>query len=115
MKKLLINIAVLIMGVQAANAGEIDTVNAKRLTVFGEYLYWYASEQTDAVWANDIGFPATNHVTYSTPNLQFNWSSGFRGGMSYAFPDFWDVTLVWTHLPTNKSVNYSAAPFHIMT
>jgi hypothetical protein len=115
MKKLLIKIAVMMIGIQTANAVASEAINAQRVTVFGEYLNWYASEQTDAVWANDIGFPATNHVTYSTPNLKFNWSSGFRGGIGYAFPQFWDVTLAWTHMPTSKSVSYSAAAFHILT
>lgn len=101
------------MSIQTVSATE--SMHAKRLTLFGEYLYWYTSQQTDSVWANDIGFPATNHVTYSTPNLKFNWSSGFRGGMSYALPHFWNVTLAWTYVPTNSSANYSVAPFHILT
>lgn len=115
MKKLLITSVVLLMSAPCFCAGVTEADSAKRLTVFGEYLYWNASEQTDSVWANDIGFPAANHVTYSTPNLKFNWSSGFRGGISYAFPAFWDVTLAWTHLPTSKNVNYDAGAGHVLT
>lgn len=101
------------LGANAANASQINA--AKRLSVFGEYLYWHVSEQTDSVWANDIGFPATDHMTYSTPNAKFNWNSGFRGGLSYALPHFWDIKLAWTHMPFSTSTNYIAAADHILT
>lgn len=106
---------VLILCAESASASTTDAVNGKRISVFGEYLHWYASEQTDGVWANDIGFPATNHVTYATPNVQFDWSNGFKSGISFAAPNFWDITLLWTHLPASKSMAYSADAFHLLT
>ncbi len=115
MKKLLILIAACLTVSPALSAGTTEIIKTKHLTLFGEYLNWYASQQSDAVWANDIGFPATNHVTYATPNLKFNWHSGFRVGAAFAIPRFWDVTFSWTHTPTSKTMDYSAAPFHIMT
>jgi hypothetical protein len=121
MKNLFRKIAFLLISIQPLSAGAADAVgttgifDTKRLSVFGELLYWNISEQSDSIWANDIGFPATNHVTYSTPNVKFNWSSGFRGGISYQLPHLWDVKLAWTHMPTSKSMNYVASADHILT
>ncbi|MDR3492155.1 MAG: Lpg1974 family pore-forming outer membrane protein [Gammaproteobacteria bacterium] len=115
MKKLFINIVFLLMSIQPLCASATSSTGAKGLSAFGELLYWNASEQTDSVWANDIGFPSTNHVTYSTPNVRFNWSRGFRGGVAYEVPHFWNLKLSWTHLPTRKSINYVAGDNHIIT
>lgn len=118
MKKIFKYIAVLLIIFQSWNVSAADAANtsdAKGFSVFGQLLYWNVSEQTDSVWANDIGFPATNHVTYSTPNVRFNYSAGFRGGIAYAFPQFWNVKLYWTHLPTSKTVNYVAGENHVLT
>ena len=130
MKKLFNYIVLILMSIQPLSAGATAAVGTsapsapsgttsssatKGLSVFGEFLYWNASEQTDSIWANDIGFPSTNHVTYSTPNTKFNWSSGFRGGISYAFPHFWDVKLYWTHAPTQRKINYDAGSNHLLT
>lgn len=115
MKKLFRNIVFLLIGIQPLSAYATNITDIKGLSVFGELLYWNASEQTDSVWANDIGFPSTNHVTYSTPNVKFNWSNGFRGGISYEIPNFWDIKLAWTHMPTSKSINYVAGDNHIIT
>jgi hypothetical protein len=121
MKKLFKHIVLLLVSMQPLSAGAVDATSAtsttgvKGLSAFGEFLYWNASEQTDSVWANDIGFPKANHVTYSTPNVKFNWSRGFRGGVSYELPHFWDVKFYWTHLPTSKSINYVAGDNQILT
>lgn len=115
MNKKLIVMMVLCMAFPAMSIGMTDFINTKRLTLFGDYLYWYASQQTDAVWANDIGFPATNHVTYATPNLKFNWHSGVRAGISYALPQYWDLTFAWTHVKPNTTSQYTPPAFHVLT
>jgi len=104
MKKLFKYSAALFIGIQAFN------VYAQQgFSVFGDYIYWNASEQTAGVWANAIGLPITTHtVTYGAPNIKFNWASGFSGGIGYSFPNGWDTKLYWTHLPTTSNTNYTA-------
>lgn len=102
MKKLLVNIFFLLMTILPLCA------SADGVSVFGNYLYWNASEQTSSVWANEIGVPHADEITYTLPNVKFNWSSGFRGGIAYESPHFWDTKLYWTHLPTNKNLSITA-------
>lgn len=100
----------LLLGMYSLNA------NAQGASVFADLVYWNASEQTNAVWTNAIGFPITNKTTtYGAPNIQYNWNAGFRGGIAYDFPRFWDTKLYWTHLPTSANSSYVAASNEIMT
>lgn len=108
MKKLFRYLVFLLLGTQALSA------NAQGLSVFGNYLYWNASEQTDTVWSNAIAI-APNQIVYTIPNVNFNWNSGFRGGISYELPHFWDTKLYWTHYTTSKNTSYAASGLTIFT
>jgi hypothetical protein len=89
-------------------------VGAQGLSVFGDYLYWNASEQTDSVWANAIGAQG-NQITYALPNVKFNSNSGYKVGIKYDLPQLWSVRLAWTHLLSNKSDGYTANANQIIT
>jgi hypothetical protein len=101
MKKLLISILFVSIGIQSLKA------NAQVISAFGDLLVWHVSEQTAATWANIVSKPQSNTVDFDAANIEFNWDVGFRGGVLFSpNKDTQDVAAYWTYFPSRSSSNF---------
>lgn len=82
---------------------------AQAWTPFGELLVWHASEQTSSIWLSDITNPSPGVLSFSPSDINFHWTPGFRGGLSYEAPNFWNTKIYWTYYPTSTTMNYSVS------
>ncbi|HEX3727419.1 MAG TPA: Lpg1974 family pore-forming outer membrane protein [Pirellulales bacterium] len=71
---------------------------AQALELFGDFLYWRATEPVDWV-LNTNRTPADQFVDYKT--IAFNFAPGFRVGMEQQGD--WDTRLGYTHFQTTSS------------
>lgn len=83
--------------------------SCSNLDVFGNALYWVASETAD--WAATITqSPQIEEVDYKT--ISFNWSPGFRVGLGYNLEsDSWDTQACYTYF-TTSSHDYARGTIH---
>lgn len=83
--------------------------------VFGDFLVWYASEQSTAIWANVLTTNITKALTFNDGFLgkifNFDWDFGFRTGVGYNMPyDQWDSQLFWSWFRTNAHSSVPNGP-----
>jgi hypothetical protein len=76
---------------------------------FGDYLYWFVSEEPTFIFAN-VQFDQTSGTqttkVFQQKMAQFPWQSGFRLGVGYNSDyDFWDFKLYWSRY-SSKSTNF---------
>lgn len=84
-------------------------VYAQELSLFGDYLYWKASQQTSSIWTNTFVGPTNNKVV-STENVNLNWTNGLRAGFIYKPNDnLFDARLYWTSYITSKQITLPVA------
>ncbi len=79
--------------------------------VFGDFLVWYASEETSATWANVFKTSITQVLTFvdvvDEQLIAFDWDYGFRAGVGYHMEyDQWDTQLYdsWFQTKAQKSI-----------
>lgn len=81
-----------------------STAIAQGVTPFCDMLYWHASEETSAVWANTI-----SGTSFATEDMQFEWNPGFRVGFGHqSDEDSWDVKFYWTYFRAPQETTASA-------
>lgn len=101
MRKLPTFIATLLL---ALNAAAFDS------DPFAGMLFWHASEQTAASWANATT-TSENKLTFKNDN--FRWDPGFRGGVTLKPASFFDAKLYWTSF-TNESNDRIPTGVHVV-
>ena len=74
-----------------------------KLSIFGDFIYWHASEETSSLWAYSPFLP-----TISAPNIYFNWSPGVKTGIDYTFCNNLDTKFYWTYFLTKAEACQSA-------
>jgi hypothetical protein len=79
------------------------TFDMNKFSIFSDFLYWHASEETSSLWAYDP-FPPT----IRSPNTYFNWSPGVRTGIDYMFNNQLDTKFYWTYFSTKTQANQAA-------
>jgi hypothetical protein len=79
------------------------TINPNKLSVFADFLYWHASEETSSSWAY---MPQLPNIT--APNIYFNWSPGARTGLDYLFDNGLSTKFYWTHFSSTAQKNTQA-------
>ncbi|MDN3505665.1 MAG: Lpg1974 family pore-forming outer membrane protein [Simkaniaceae bacterium] len=75
--------------------------------VFGDFLYWKASEQPSLLWASTLGSTLGGIEVFEGENVTFDWNTGFRVGGGHTFDcDCWDVRAYWTrfHSKGDKAI-----------
>ncbi len=78
--------------------------------VFADALYWYASEQASAVWADIIKI-GDNTSSFGAQDIGFDWDFGFRAGVGSNFEyDQWDTQLYWTWFRTKTHQSQHVSP-----
>src|SRR5690348_9576683 len=76
--------------------GLLISPGAYCLNLFGDALYWQASEQEDWAYLNNLN-SSTQVITYKS--VSFDYKPGFRLGINYA--GNWDSNFYYTHYYTN--------------
>lgn len=82
--------------------------HAHKITPFAELLYWQASEDPESSWASVI-----NAQEFNPQNTSFNWSPGFRGGLSFEPHSYFETSLYWTYYSTKTTDNIPFGPYLI--
>jgi hypothetical protein len=77
-----------------------------KVEIFGDFLYWFVSEEPSSSWALIGGStisPGVISDTFETKGASFDWTSGFRTGASVLWGKRhqYDSKLFWTYLRTN--------------
>lgn len=97
MKKLVKHILFLLISLCSTTAMASD------FSTFADLFYWRASEETGSSWASDVTTPRPGDLTFTPESVNFDKRPGFRIGMIYQPPSFWDTKLYWTHYFTKTS------------
>lgn len=78
--------------------------------VSADFLAWFASEEVESIWADDI-ILGNNASTWKAPGFNFKWDYGFRFGIGYDLVrDQWDTALNWTWFRTDATHTIPSHP-----
>jgi hypothetical protein len=97
---------------EASECPHVSYNICKNLSVFGDLLYWNATQATSSSWANvvsSISDPDGFSDLFKAENIAFHWKYGYRAGASCALPyDQWDIKLYGTHFDTqgNSAISH---------
>lgn len=70
--------------------------------LFGDALYWYASEQMSTSWASVITQENANLRRFTPKEVTFEGNGGFRIGLGCTMNyDQWDTQIYWTRYQTD--------------
>lgn len=88
------------------NLSARPTAQDKSIDIFGDALYWFASETVD--WAFTTAGDQNFKTHYKT--ISFHWDPGFRVGLGYnMLHDQWDTQLAYTRFNTEAEARASGA------
>lgn len=76
-----------------------------QFSVFADFFYWHASEETSSSWAY---IPELPNIT--APNVYFGWSPGVRTGLKYELNDLVETQIYWTYFTTRSQESFTASP-----
>lgn len=87
-------------GLEAKESEEVALSSSGKFHVSGDVLFWFASEETHAIWGNVLSAEVKSDgifTTFEGKGASFDWNYGFRMGAGYCFArDDWDTTFNWT-------------------
>ncbi len=110
-------IAAILLFATWATSAEIGIPNIadnpeSRFDVYGNFLFWYASEEPSDSWANVIQTTINDEGiqdTFDVVPLAFDWNFGFRAGVGYHLEqDQWDTQLYWSWFRTQTEADLSS-------
>lgn len=87
---------------------------AGQVTVFEDFIYWHASQQSTSPWAYVQTINVPPAATYTEPNVYFKWHAGLKLGIQYEQPSLLDAKLYWTYFSTKTHEGIIAAPNEII-